>query len=139
MNKSIYIALSMILVVILSGCIEQEIKPEETSADNDLMQVDEVNRIKSASDIYQTGDYYFDLAKSVNENGIDTYKLGDQLKIETNDKQTYSLYYSTEEFVDYQAIDHVEFTGQYIVDTKVPMFYLLVGENGEIDVTISTV
>ncbi len=136
MRKLIKSTLLMLFLILgLSACSKQE--PTTTTADNDLLEEEGIERVQSASDVYQTGDYYFAVNDEVLEKW-NTYKKENNLMIKANDEQTYYLYQSTEEISDYKELDPVEFTGEKEVEISGLTYFVLVGNTGEIDVTIST-
>lgn len=128
-------------VLVLTACTQQNTNKQQavttTSADSNLVPVSNINRLQSASDIYQTGDYYFNLNTEASDD-TQTYKLSEQMKITSNDQQEYKLYQSTKPISDLTNLEYKKFTGDIKLKTDQAMYYVLVGENGEVDVTIST-
>lgn len=128
-------------VLVLTACTQQNTNKQQevttTSADSNLVPVSNINRLQSASDIYQTGDYYFNLNTEARDD-TQTYKLSEEMKITSNDQQEYKLYQSTKPISDLANLEYKEFTGNIKLKTDQAMYYVLVGENGEVDVTIST-
>lgn len=132
------IILIPILLLVVTGCGAKQ-EAEASSADNGLMEVDNIQRVLSASDVEQEGVYQFTSNKDVVD-GFDTFVQKDKLAISPENVSEYTLYESVEEIknLDQDGLKEYHFGEEGVELTpQGETYYYLESSDDEIDVVVS--
>ncbi len=110
MKKIILILLSA--TAILTGCGDTE-DIQTTSADNSLLEVNNIERVQTAANVDQVSEYTFAVDSDV-VSGYDTYNLLDTVTISSDDDVVFSVAVSDDS--ETTDLDFQEVTGSTTFD-----------------------
>ncbi len=132
--------LTLILVICgitLSGCSNEENQYRTTVATK-IGKNQDIKRLLSAKDIESNDPYKFIITDQIDEDYEDNYKLSSRLSITANDKQDYTLYVSNQEPDNIDDMVEYSFNQSFELTITNQTYFVLIGNDGPIDVTIST-
>lgn len=127
-----------IILLVITGCGAKQ-EAESSSADNGLIEADNIQRVLSASDVEQNGVYQFTSNKDVVE-GYDTFVQKNGLTISPENTSEYTLYESTGEIknLDQDGLKEYHFGEEGVeLAPQGETYYYLESNDDEIDVVIS--